>query len=178
MMSLIVSSSLLLTSSVGLQPVAARPVVQSTQLETKYDAASDRTTVTLPPLQISGERDEYYSLQMGASFDYSGRTVRTPEFARFEIRSVVKGRKLNPDLYVVLIIDGETIHLSSNRWAVKNPVPGRRMIGEQIVMRMPYQTLLKLAKAKQAAIRMGGTSFDLSDTHRKGLRALAEKAKP
>ena len=152
--------------------------VQAAELETKYDSARNLTTVSLPRLQISGAKDEYYSLHMTASFDYSGHTVQTPEFVRFELGSVVKGRKLNPDLYVVLLIDGQTIHLSSNRWAVRNPVPGRRMIGEQIVMRMPYQTLLKLADAKQAAIRMGTTKFDLTDNHRDRLRALAEKAKP
>ena len=178
MMSLILITLLLLTPPAGLQPIAASRAVQAVPLETKYDAARNITTVSLRPLQISGEKDEYYSLHMSASFDYPGHTVNVPEFVRFELSLVVKRRKLNPDLYVVLIIDGETIHLSSNRWAVKNPVPGRRMIGEEIVMRMPYQTLIKLAAAKEAAIRMGGTRFDLNDNHREGLRALAEKGRP
>jgi hypothetical protein len=101
MMSLILITSLLLTSSAGLQPIAARTAVQAAQLETKYDAARDITIVSLPPLRVSGEKDEYYSLHVATSFDYPGRTFQAPEFFRFEIRSVVKGRKLNPDLYVV-----------------------------------------------------------------------------
>ena len=118
------------------------------------------------------------SVALGTGRLLLGHIARAPEFLSFEIRSVVKGGKLNPDLYIVLLVDGETIFLSSNRWAVKNPVPGRRMIGERIVMRMPYQTFLKVTAAKKAAIRMGGTTFELDDHHREALRTLAEKVNP
>ena len=103
---------------------------------------------------------------------------KAPEFFRFEIRSVVKGRKLNPDLYIVFLVGGETIHLSSNRWVVRNPLPGRRAIGEVIAMKMPFQIFEKLISAKQATIRMGGTKFDLRDSQRETFRLLADKARP
>jgi hypothetical protein len=166
------------TNLPGPRPVLVGATTQAAQVETKYDPAKDITTVSLPPLRISGEKDEYYSLHVATSFDYPGPTFRAPEFFRFEIRSVVKRRKLNPDLYVVFLLDGETIHLSSNRWAVRNPVPGRRVIGEVIAMKMPRDTFLKLLSAGQAAIKMGGTRFDLSDSHRETLRLLTDKARP
>jgi hypothetical protein len=170
MMQLILIASFLLASAVEPRPIATKKSVQSSQLETKYDTAKDVTTVSLPPLQISGEKDEYYSLHVAVSFDYPGHTLKAPEFFRFEIRSVVKGRKLNPDLYVVFLVDSETIHLSSNRWAVKNPVRGKRWIGERMVFSMPYDTFIKLTKAKVVAIRMGGARFDLAERSLQRLR--------
>lgn len=174
MISLILITLLLLTSAVGPQPIAAKKSVQTAQIETKYDAAKDMTTESLPPLQVSGEKDEYYSLHVAISFDYPGRTFKAPEFFRFEIRSVVKGRKLNPDLYVVFLVDGETIHLSSNRWAVKHPVRGKSWIGERMVFRMPYDTFVKLTKAKAVAIRMGYARFDLAERSLQRLREFQQ----
>jgi len=171
---LLITSLWLTTTVPRPRPVLLSAPTQSAQIETKYDQAKDITTVSLPPLRISGEKGEYYSLYVATSFDYPGHTFRPPELLRFEIRSVVKGRKLNPDLYVVFLVDGETIHLSSNRWAVRNPLPGRRALGEVIAMKMPRETFLKLLSARQATIKMGGTRFDLSDSHRETLRRLAE----
>ena len=146
---------------------------------TTYDSVKDRTTIQLLPMQVSGEKGIYYRLHIAVSCTYPTRTPPAqPQPFEFELQSIVKGRKLNPDLYIVFVVDGEIIFLSSNRAAVKNPVPGRRMIGERIVMRMPFATLLKLADAQQATVKMGGTSFELGDSHRSALKALAERMKP
>ncbi|MGH9881565.1 MAG: hypothetical protein ACRD6N_09045, partial [Pyrinomonadaceae bacterium] len=149
---------------------AATSYAQSPQIETTYKAGV--TTVRMEPVKISGERDEYYSLHVAPSFKYDGKTPTAPEYIDFEIQTVVKSRRLNPDLYIIFAVDGETIFLSSNRWAVKNPVPGRRMIGERIAMRMPLGTFLKLANAKDAAIRMGGTIFRVNDEQKAALLEL------
>jgi hypothetical protein len=160
----------LTTTLPGPPPVALSASPQSAQIATNYDEGKDLTTVSLPPFQVSGEKDEYYSLHVATSFDYPGHVFQPPEFLRFEIRSVVKRRKLNADLYVVFLVDGETIHLSSNRWAVKNPVRGKSWIGERMVFRMPYDTFIKLTKAKLVAIRMGGARFDLTERSLQRLR--------
>src|SRR2546425_297365 len=96
---------------------------QASEIKTTYDSTKDKTTVSLPRVKVSGAKEKYISLHVAASFSYSGHTPVTPEFVNFEIHSVVKARKLDPDLYVVLLLDGETIFLSSNRSAVRNPVP-------------------------------------------------------
>jgi hypothetical protein len=87
----------------------------------------------------------------------------------------VKARRLNPDLYVVFVIDGESIFLSSNRWVVKNPVPGRRWVGERLAMRMPLGTFTKLTSSKTASIKMGATVFEISDDRKRALMELTKR---
>jgi hypothetical protein len=108
------------------------------KIETNYDSGKDRTTVKLASVQISGEKDKYHSLHMSPWFSFPGRHPERPAIIGFELQTVVKTKLLDTDLYVVFIIDGETIFLSSNRWAVARPVPGRLWIGERLVFRMPY----------------------------------------
>lgn len=127
----------------------------------------NRTTlVKMSPLKISGEKDEYYSLHVALSYKYEGTQPQTPEYIDFEIQTVVKTHRLNPDLYIVFLIDDQRVFLSSNRWAVKNAVPGKRLLGERILMRMPLGTYLKLAKADSSVIQMGRTLFEIATEHK------------
>jgi hypothetical protein len=89
----------------------------------------------------------------------------------------VKVRLLDSDLYVVFIIDGETIHLSSSRSAIFRPVPGRRWMGERLVFRMPYETFLKITNAKTFAIKFDGISFPVGAEQHQALRELARQIK-
>lgn len=133
------------------------------------------TTVRMEPLIISGEKDNFHSLHVSPWFNYEGQTPTVPEFIRFELQTVVKARRLNPDLYVVFVIDGESIFLSSNRRAVKNPVPGRRRVGERLAMRMPLGTFTKLTSSKTASIKMGPTEFEIKDDHKRALMELTKR---
>jgi hypothetical protein len=131
--------ALLLTSNQALSQTGltthANSPSDGLKIETSYDAKVDKTTVRLAPVQISGENGKYRSLQMAPAFSYRGKEPRTPEIIDFELRTVVKGR-LDTDLYVLFVIDGEKVFLSSNRWAIKRPVPGRVWVGER--PRIPY----------------------------------------
>ncbi len=149
-------------------------VKSESHIETTYDAAKNRTTVRLMPVQVSGEKQQYRSLHISPAFSYEGKTPAKPEFVDFELQTVVKGR-LKTDLYVVFLIDEETIFLSSNRWAVKRPVPGRVWMGERLVFRMPYATLLRLAGARRAAVKLDGLVFDFGETEKTAMRMFAEK---
>jgi hypothetical protein len=144
------------------------------RFETTYDKVKNRTTVRLLPVKISGEKDKYYSLHMSPSFSYPGPKAVTPSIIDFELQTVVKGR-LRTDLYVVFIIDGETVFLSSSRWAVKRPIPGRVWIGERLVFRMPYETLVKIAEAKKLEIKMDAVRFEVGETERQAIRDFAGK---
>lgn len=146
------------------------------QIETTYDDKTDRTTVKLGPLQISGERAQYHSVQIAPVFSYSGKQLKKPEIIDFEVQTVVK-TKLKIDLYVVFVLDGEKIFLSSDRTAVKRPVPGKRWIGERLVFRMPHQTLMKLTQARAVAIKMDGVEFPFSETVLDHIRAFASSLK-
>lgn len=147
------------------------------KIETSYDSNKDRTTVRLAPVLISGEQDKYHSLHMSPSFSFPGQRLAAPSIIDFELQSVVKGR-LSTDLYVVFIIDGETVFLSSNRWAIKRPIPGRVWMGERIAFRMPYDTFLKITKAKEFAIKFDGVRFSVGETQKQALRELLTYMKP
>jgi hypothetical protein len=151
------------------------PTAQGTQrdlIETTYDSSKERTTVKLALIQISGEKDKYHSLHMAPSFSFPGHEVQTPSRIDFELQTVVKTRLLDSDLYVDFLIDGEKIFLSSSRWAVKHPVRGRLWMGERLVFRMPYETFVKITKAKEFAIRFDGLMFSVGETERQALREL------
>ena len=83
----------------------------------------------MAPMQISGDKGKYHSLHLAPAYSFPGRAPRTPEIIDFELQTVVKARQLKVDLYVLFLIDGEKIFLSSNRRGVKNPVAGAAMGG-------------------------------------------------
>jgi hypothetical protein len=169
---------LLATTAPGRAQVGAEGLVANTpKIETSYNSGKDKTTVRMTPMQISGEKGRYHSLHLAPAYSFPGQVPRTPEIIDFELQTVVKARKLKVDLYVLFVIDGEKIFLSSNRWGIKKPIADRPWVGEHLVFRMPYKTLLKLANAKQTLIRLDGINFELSEDHRSALRAFAERAK-
>lgn len=149
----------------------------STKTETTYDAEKDRTIIKLAPLQISGENGKYHSLQMAPSFSFPGRQVVTPSIIDFELQTVVRGR-LRTDLYVVFMIDGEKVFLSSSRWAIKRPVPGRVWTGERLVFRMPYETFVKITKANSFEIKFDAVTFSVGETQQQALRDFLTYMKP
>ena len=155
----------------------SRALQEPSQIETTYDANRDSTTVRLQPTQISGEKAQYQSVHIAAAFRYPGREFKKPEIVDFEVHTIVK-TKLKIDLYVVFVVDGETIFLSSDRSAVKRPVPGRRWIGERLVFRMPYETLMKFTKARAVALRMDGVEFALSESVLDNIRGFARHINP
>jgi hypothetical protein len=142
--------------------------------ETVYDPQKNLTTVRLPSTTLSGEKDRYHSLSFAIDYTYAGRTPAPPERVNFEVTSVVKARRLNSDLYVVFVVDGKEIHFSSNRSAIRKPVPGRPWIGEKMVFLIPRVDFLKLAAAEKLAIKMGGVTFDFSDELRERVRRFGE----
>ena len=144
------------------------------QIETIYDRKSDKTTVRLKPVQIASEKAQYHSVHIAPAFSYPGHDFRKPELVDFAVQTVVK-TKLKIDLYVVFVVDNETISLSSNRRAVKRPVPGKRWIGERLVFRMPYETLVRLTKARAVAIKMDGVEFPFNESALEGIRVFAKQ---
>lgn len=176
-MKIFLACSLMMLTAAGAfgQPGAQDAEVRSRGIETSYDRTKGITTVRLMPVQISDGKGKYHSLHMSPSFSYPEREYVKPEIIDFELQTVVRGR-LNSDLYVVFFIDGERIFLSSRRRGIKRPIPGRVWMGERLVFRMPYATLLKLANARHATVRLGGISFEFNDAHKHALKIFTESA--
>jgi hypothetical protein len=152
-----------------------QPEAPTVKIETMYDSVKDRTTLRLAPVKISGEKDKYHSLHMMPSFSFQGHEMKRPSIIDFELQTVVKVRLLDSDLYVVFIIDGETIHLGSSRSAIFRPVPGRRWMGERLVFRMPYETLVKITNAKRLDIKFDGVKFEVGEPQMEALRQFSSK---
>ena len=153
------------------------PPAPAPRIETSYDNDKDQTVVRLAPVRIAGEQGKYKSLQMSPSFSFPGKKLlTTPSLIDFELQTVVKGR-LNTDLYVVFLIDGEKVFLSSNRWAIRRPVPGRVWVGERLVFRMPYETFVKVTNAKTFAIKFDGLVFPIGEPHLQMLREFLKRMK-
>ena len=157
-----------------------RSIAQETvsKVETSYNAEKDKTTIKLAPIQISGERDKYVSLHMSPAFSFPGHQLVTPAIIDFELQTVVRAKLLSTDLYVVFMIDGEKVFLSSSRWAVKRPVPGRVWIGERLVFRMPYETFIKITKASSVEIKFDAVTFSLGETQKQALRDFLPHMQP
>lgn len=172
---------LLLLLSVTVSPTTTAfsqgAAAKVSPIETSYDSVKDKTTVRLLPVKISGERDKYYSLHMSPSFSYPGHKHQRPSIVDFELQTVVKGR-LRTDLYVIFIVDGETIFLSSSRWGIKRPVPGRLWMGERLVFRMPCETLVKIARAKTLEIKMDAVTFAVAEAELQALRDFTKLTEP
>lgn len=179
---------LLLGSLVLLQAGARRPILaiaspaqeSTAKVEISYDTEKDKSTIRLSPVQISGECGKYISLHMSPSFSVPVRNppFSPPEIIDFELQTVVRAKLLSTDLYVVFMIDGEKVFLSSNRWAVKRPVPGRVWIGERLVFRMPYETFVKLTEADAVDIKFDAVTFSLGETQKQALREFLSYMKP
>jgi hypothetical protein len=171
--------SLLITQTVpGSIRTAALVQESVSHIETNYDAEKDKTTIKLKPVQISGEREKYISLHMSPAFSFPGRQLATPAIIDFELQTVVRAKLLRTDLYVVFMIDGEKVFLSSSRWAVKRPVPGRVWIGERLVFRMPYETFVKITKASSVEIKFDAVTFSLGETQKQALRDFLAYMQP
>lgn len=154
------------------------PDTQDAGIKTSYDPVKDSTTVELGPIQVSGEKGRFVSLQICVSFSYPGQRVVTPEWVNFELLSIVKGQKLKIDLFVRLAADDGTFILSSSRSAVLNVAADRNVVGERIVMPMPYETFVKITRAKRVAIKMDQETFELEESHLQPLRTLAGRMMP
>src|SRR5215510_12992422 len=67
-----------------------------------HDPVRDVTTVRSPSVHLADDKSQYHSLDFTLHYSHPGKQPRTPDRVNFELLSVVKARKLNTDLYVVL----------------------------------------------------------------------------
>ena len=141
-----------------------------------YDPVKNVSTVRLLPEKLSGPKGRYHSLTFSISYSYPGQTPVVPKEFHLELISIVKARTLNSDLYVVFVVDGEEIHFSSNRSAIRNPVRGKPWIGERMVFQIPREGFLKLASAKKLSVKLGEVSFDFTDSHIRTMQFMSDPA--
>jgi hypothetical protein len=148
------------------------------KVETRFDEQKNLSTQSLGPVRLSGPKNRYHSLDFSLSRSYEGTASTAPDRINFELVSVVKARLLNSDLYVVFVVDGKQVHFSSNRSAIRNPVPGRLWIGERMIFSIPIEDFLKITNAEKLSLKMGADVFDFNDTSREALRVFLAAVRP
>ena len=141
-------------------------------IESVFDEKKNVHTTRLRSILISGPKDRYHSLAFSISALYPAGTVERPKIVNFELVSIVKARKLNPDLYVVFVVNGKELHFSSNRSAIRRPVRGKPWIGEKMVFRIPLEDFLKMGGAKTFSVKLGGVTFDFDDEMRAAINRM------
>lgn len=147
---------------------------QEQKIQTKYDPEKKQTAVVLPSMRIANDTDRYHSLDLSAFYTYSTELQSPPTHINLELKTVVKARKLNSDLYVVFVVDGKENHFSSNRSAIQKPVPGKRWVGERMVFNVPLESFRELASARQLVIRMGAVRFGIGEEQMGFLKLFAD----
>jgi hypothetical protein len=132
------------------------------------------TIVRLESILLSGPKDRYHRLTLSISYVQKSGERNRPDVVDVELVSVVKARKLNTDLYVVFLADGQEHHFGSSRSAIRGPVPGKPWIGERMVFHVPREDFLKWTEAEKLGVKLGGVVFDFSEQHRSAVRAAAK----
>ena len=127
-----------------------------------FKDAAGRHHIRSESVPISGPKGRYHSLSFSLSWLHHNDGPIPPKTVKFELVSVVKARRLNPDLYVVFVLDGKEIHFSSNRSAIRRPVRGKPWIGERMVFSIPYEQFDNMTKAKTLSVKLGTVTFDFS----------------
>lgn len=173
---------IVLTAVFSLQMFASHNAVanitgQEFRIEINHNLDTDVITARLIPFRVGDEKEHFHRLDLSALYTYQGKNKQRDEVVNLELSSVVKTRKLNPDLYVVFIVDGREIHFPSNRSAVRNPIPGRFWVGERMVFSVPTEDFHKIAAAKELAIKMGSVRFDLDERALRALKVFGETIK-
>ena len=148
---------------------------QTKRIKFVHDEQKQITTVLLPLMQLSGPKDRYHSLAFTIYYFYPTRYPAPPEDVHFELQSVVKGRRLSPDLYIVFVIDGKPVHFSSHRSAIRNPVPGKSWVGERMYFVIPREDFLKLAAAQKLSVKLGNVSFDFGEDQLEAVREMGTR---
>ena len=158
--------------------IASLLVLHSQEKPTRTEAAQDgyriNATLHLDSFPISRPKDQYHSLSLSIRYAHTTGPRTTPDVVDVELVSVVKARKLNTDLYVLILADGTEKHFGSSRSAIRNPVPGKPWIGERMVFHMPREDFLKWADAEKLGVKLGGVVFDFSELSRSAVRAAAK----
>ena len=148
---------------------------QTKRIKLVHDEQKQITTVLLPATQLSGPKDRYHNLAFTIYYFYPTPYPAVPKDVHFELHSVVKARRLNPDLYVVFVIDGKPVHFSSHRSVIRKPVPGKSWVGERMYFVIPREDFLKLAAAQKLSVKLGNVNFDFGEDQLEAVREMSTR---
>ena len=166
-------SRIVITTLIASLLAFAPPQNKFKPAEVVQDGFRINATLHLDSFPISGPKGRYQSLSFSVRYEHTTGTRATPDVVNFELVSVVKARKLDTDLTVLFLADGQEVHFSSSRSAIPKPVPGKPWIGERMVFHIPREEFLKWTEAENLGVKLGGMVFEFSQENRDAVREMA-----
>ena len=147
-----------------------RAYQHSLSIVAQYDPSQGKTVIQIEPFPL----DSLVSLSTLAALD--GPRPRTPASSvvlTFWSRAPAGRYASNRSVHVVL--DGTVVLDLGNAWVTPQPKQG---YGEVLLKSLSLGKLLAMANASAVVIRLGASSFTLTDSQHQGLRDFASRLAP
>jgi hypothetical protein len=165
----------------GTKPaeVAKHKFKHNGEIDSRYDASSDKTIVVLNPYKIPPKSQDVFSIMCG--FTFKGRTISAPpDSIEFHIFSDgISGWKFDNEKKRMLsaTIDGEHVQLGEMKIVNTRHYAfnGRNGFLEQVYIQLTYEALVKVASGKRVWLNIGEEKIRLEDEHLEALRDLASR---
>jgi hypothetical protein len=163
---------------------ALRTIDHGGTIESKYDGFSHETVVRLKKMRVScGSKLKHTCVNIGASLHAPGVQLDYVRYVRLQVIFESKNwdrRHALDERVLVVVADGKTINLGKMGLLVAQGVDSNRLIdvmNEVLEVSLTYQTFKEIALAQIVEMKVGNTSFELTDKNVAALRDLNNRVK-
>ncbi len=173
---LLAAMVLIFTVLVPAQQPSLKPTYKHDgKIEVKFDESKNQTTVSLDEMKIY--ENDVESLSMLVSGSYAGKTPSaSPSELLFILYASSKQRRYQTEPQLTVTADGEVVRTRQ----MKNY--GAQTKGDQVIepllTMMPYEILLKMAKAENVVLKIGLKEYALTGNNLEALRDFATRMVP
>jgi len=168
----------------------------NSKVEVIYDKAKDLTTTFLRPMilryvksaiearVINESRVDYLPseiLSMTAYFNSPGKVLAKPQAIVIGFRSMaIDKTPYATDLTLTVRLDGSIVTLGTmtimeHRIDERMSAGPVRYVVESLELPVPYETFLRITKARKTKMILGGTELDLENEHLEAFRDLISR---
>ena len=161
-------------------PGAERKFKHEGKIQVVYDPSRKQTVVALHPYAlVTIDRPPFLLKAITVVAIFPGeRLTSPPEKVELGVISQSRtGYDFDEDNELMAVADGEQVPLGVLKRFKRNSVgmPPRLHYREDLSAAIPYDTFLKLIKAKKLSLRAGKKELRLDDEHLEALRDLASR---
>lgn len=148
---------------------------KSEVVRVEYDGDKDLTKITLNPMILVSRKFE--ELRLGAMTSYRGKVkIQPKEVALIFISlTTADANKYEAARRLTATADGQRLTLGEARWS-KQAQNG--LFVESMLAVIPFDTFLRISRAKELTMKLGFTEVKLSTDHITMLRAAASYMEP
>jgi hypothetical protein len=176
----------------------SRKFKHKSKVETTYDKTKDQTTTYLRPMRLlyKDSSIEAQIINEGKKVDYlpgetiwltaylvsPGKGSAKPEFVTIAFRSsTLEKTKFSANQSLTITLDGAAMDLG-NMTVTENRIDDQMSSGvdhiymlESLELPLPYETFLKITRARKVKARLAGAEVELSNDHLEAFRDLLSR---